>query len=225
MRDILNQVRRAHERAELRSERIAAQKETPDRLVKWIGEVLLQSLKHEGGIVGGTRKTVNRFGNIDPVEAGVRSQISPITRPGVIVGPGAEMRLDRIEMDVARAVEEVVAVLHHNCLIACLPEMPMAMMPSIEPLGVPYKQPLHVAAESSQGCLQKQVKVVSHEDKGKDDELLDGDKFLQKVKKRPAIQIVRKSGCTIHAVRQEVVGSAGKLHSDRSRHGSTFAHT
>jgi hypothetical protein len=26
-------------------------------------------------------------------------------------------------------------------------------------------------------------------------------------------------------VRQEVVGSAGKLHSDRSRHGSTFAHT
>jgi hypothetical protein len=60
--NILDQVRRAHERAELRSKGIAAEKETPDRLVKWIGKVLLQSLKHEGGIVGGTRKTVKRFG-------------------------------------------------------------------------------------------------------------------------------------------------------------------
>ena len=166
MRDILNQVRRAHERAELRGKGIAAEKETPDRLVKWIGEVLLQSLKHEGGIVGGTRKTAKRSATIDSVETRVRSQISPITRPGVIVGPGAEMRLDRIEVIVARAVEEVVAVLHHNCLIACLPEMPMAMMPSVEPFGVPYKQRLatcppdrNIRLQSSAECRGLRIPI------------------------------------------------------------------
>jgi hypothetical protein len=69
---------------------------------------VLQSLKYKGRIVGAIRKTVKRFGNINPLQAGVRTQIPPVIRPAVAVGPSAEIRLDRIEVNVTRAVQKVV---------------------------------------------------------------------------------------------------------------------
>jgi len=68
--DILQQIRRAYERAELHSKGIAAEDGAANRKVKWTGEVQLRSLEHEGDIVGRTRKAVKRFGSIDPVKLG-----------------------------------------------------------------------------------------------------------------------------------------------------------
>jgi len=64
-----------------------------------------------------------------------------------------------------------------------------------------------------------EVEVSSHEDEGEDDELLDRNKFLRRIKKRPVVESVRKSGGAIDAVRHDVVASAWKLHAYWSRHG------
>jgi hypothetical protein len=88
-------------------------------------------------------------------------------------------------------------VLDDNCFVARLPEVAMAEVAAVKPTGVPSQQPLPMAGETGHRYLQKQVKLSSHEDEGKDEEFLDHNKFLQRIKECSVVEIIHKSGAPL----------------------------
>ena len=95
-------------------------------------------------------------------------------------------------MDVPRDFLEIIVRVDQEGMVAALVKMTGALVAPIVPGRVADVEMPHELLEIPQGCLHQQVKVVTHQDVGKNLRLVDDNGASQEVEKSRTVCIRRK---------------------------------
>jgi len=94
----------------------------------------------------------------------------PVTGPRILLQFGDrpyDSRTQGVEMDVLHHIEKILGFVYGRRLVTILEEVPYAIVPLVEILGISRQQTLHEGSKRTRIALQYQVKMVWHQGPGR----------------------------------------------------------
>ena len=127
-----------------------------------------------------------------------------------------------VQMDIPRKNGEIAVFVHEEAFISSLIERPDTIMSSVEVASVNDVEVAHECGEVALGCLEKEMKVIGHEDVAVKFDGMDIERLEEHLLKSFSVRIVPKDCLFVVAPAGDTVHRAGVFDTEGSGHEQPY---